>query len=326
MSTQERPLILITNRFDSRLRASLSQYGSVDFKYRADLFSDLSILSKTQGLIIRSSTRVDKDLLNKMPNLKIVITATSGFDHMDLDLLTEKKIACFHIPSTQAVAAAEMTMVLLFNACRKFQMAYEQIQKGNWDRQLLLGRQIAGLSLGIIGLGRVGLEVAKRASALGMKVMAYDPYRIDPCDNVEMLGFEELMRSCDVISVHVPKTVKTRHMIKKETLSWMSSNAILINMSRGDVINETELIAHLRKNPDFIAALDVFTNEPLSIHSDLFNLKNVVLSPHIGASTQEALRASSQESLERTIAFFADKIPADPLPPKALWYENDEKR
>ncbi|MCJ8277710.1 MAG: hypothetical protein HRT44_05525 [Bdellovibrionales bacterium] len=167
---------------------------------------------------------------------------------------------------------------------------------------------------------RVGIEGAKRAQALGLKVRAFDPYIEEHDPEIPMMGFEELMRSSDIITLHVPKTKKTRHMIKAETLSWMSTDSLLVNMSRGDVIHEEDLIKHLIENKNFFAALDVFEREPLSKESALIDLPNVVLSPHVGASTEEALKASSQESVSRARDWLNNKALPGSLPPKAHWW------
>jgi D-3-phosphoglycerate dehydrogenase len=244
-------LVLVTNRFDENLKLLLPQKKEADFRYVKNINEDEELLAKAQALIIRSSTRVDKDFVNKAQSLKFLITATSGFDHIDLKGALEKGIRVFHIPETQTEAAAELTIAMILNCARKWSLAQKQLNHGRWERSLLLGRQVSGMSLGIIGVGRVGSAVALKAQALGMKVYGYDPYLENNPESLTMLGFEELMRTCDVITLHVPKTKTSFQMIKKETLGWMNTEAILINMSRGDVINEQDLIEHLLEHPEF---------------------------------------------------------------------------
>ena len=316
------PLVLVTNRFDPHLRFKLPQMKHARFVYVDDLFASDSQLDQAQGIIIRSSTHVDDRLLKVAKNLKFVITGTSGFDHLNLETLKERSVRCFHIPESQSVAAAELTLLMILATARKFSLSQEQLKKGDWQRSLLLGRQIAGQQLGLVGLGRVGQQVAVRAQALGMVVCAFDPYLESVVPGVTMLGFEELMRSSDVISLHVPKTKKTRHMIKKETLSWMDTDACLINMSRGDVVNEPDLIAHLQGHPDFRAGLDVFAKEPLDASSVLLKMSNVVATPHIGASTKEALRESSAKSVELAEALILGQNVSGELPPKESWFSD----
>lgn len=315
-----KPLILITNRFDENLRLKLSSFKEAQFVYVKNIFADEELLSQATGVVIRSSTQVDTEFLNKAKKLEFVITATSGFDHIDLEQAGEKGVRCFHVPETQSVAAAELTILLMLGACRKFTLASHQLHKGDWQRSLLLGKQLAGQSLGIIGLGRVGQEVAKRARALGLKVCANDPYIREHDPEIPMLGFEELMRSCDIVSLHVPKTKKTRHMVKKDTLKWMSPESILINMSRGDVINEADLTEYLISTPSFCVGLDVYAREPLVTKSKLLSLTNVILTPHIGASTEEALQQSSLKAIEKVISVLKGDSVLGELPPKEPWF------
>ena len=316
-----KPLVLVTNRFDENLKLGLSQIKEAQVCYVEKIHHEPELLGKTQALILRSSTQVDKAFLKKAPKLQLVVTATSGFDHIDLMETQAKGIRVFHTPESQRVATAELTIAMMINMARKWSFAQKQLHKGEWNRSLLLGRQITGAHLGVIGFGRVGQEVAKRAQALGMRVSAYDPFiETDWPEGITPLGFGELMRSSDVVSLHVPKTKLTRHMIKKDSLEWMQPQASLLNMSRGDVVHEGDLIAHLLEHPEFTAGLDVFTREPLGADSPLLSLNNVCLTPHIGASTQEALRTSSQLSLEKVLGFFRGEEITGELPPKAPWY------
>lgn len=316
-----RPLVLVTNRFDSSLKLRLPQLSEAEFLYVKNIATDEELLKRAEALIIRTTTKVDRDFLKKTPQLKYIVTATSGFDHLDLQALQEVGVRAFHVPETQTEAAAELTIAMIFNGARKWALAHQQIHKGEWERSLLLGRQVSGLSLGIIGLGRVGRSVAIKAKALGMTVYAYDPFLEDDVSGVTLLGFEEMMRSVDVVSLHVPKTKTSFQMIKKETLQWMNTSAMLINMSRGDVVNEQDLIEHLIEHPEFVAGLDVFAKEPLVTKSKLLQLPNVCLTPHIGASTQEALRQSSLTAVKKVTALLQgeDSVSGE-LPPKATWW------
>lgn len=316
-----KPLILVTNRFDETLKAQLPLIKEAGVLYRSDLFSDPKELELAQALIIRSSTTVDGDFLNKTKSLRFLITATSGFDHIDLAEAKKRQVRVFHVPESQVTAAAEMTLTLLFATARKWTQANKQVRSGQWQRQTLLGDQIEGRSLGVIGMGRVGTAVAKKAQALGLQVYGYDPYLEENPKDITMLGFEELMRTCDIVSLHVPKTSVTRHMIKKETLEWMNTEATLLNLSRGEVVNEADLVQHLLENPGFKAGLDVFAKEPLVTKSPLLELPNVVLTPHVGASTVEALRQSSQLALDKALSLLKGEAVSNELPPQASWYE-----
>ncbi len=316
----QKPLILITNRFDSSVLAKMKINSMAEILKVDSLTQDNDLLEKAQVLILRSSTHVDLDFLKKCKNLKYIITATSGFDHIDLDAAKSLGIRCFHTPEAQKEAAAELTLLLIMATRRQWSRAQDQVRSGVWRREELMGHSVRGQTLGIIGLGRVGQEVARLAKAIGLKVSGYDPYLTDAPEGIPMLGYEELMRTSQIVSLHVPRTKKTRHMIKKETISWMDPEATLINMSRGDVINEADLIDQLMKYPHFTAALDVFNREPLPKDSRLLQLKNVILTPHIGATTQEAIKASSLMALEKAFALLSGATATDELPPDTLWY------
>ncbi len=317
---QLKPLILITNRFDSSVLAKLKIETDFEIQKVDSLTKEKALLERAEVLIIRSSTQVDRDFLKNCKNLRFIITSTSGFDHIDLDATRDLKIRCFHTPQAQVAAAAEMTLLLIMASCRQWSRAQDQVRSGVWRREELMGRSLRGQTLGLIGVGRVGREVARLATAVGLKVVGYDPYLTDAPDGIPMMGYEEMMRTSQIVSLHVPKTKRTRHMIKKETISWMDPDATLINMSRGDVINESDLIDQLMKYPHFTAGLDVYTREPLPIDSRLLLLKNVILTPHIGATTQEAIKESSHMALEKALLLLKGQTVSDELPPNSLWY------
>ena len=319
-----KPKVLITHRFDLQVYLVAQTQGHLCIHYNNDLKELRPHFPHCQGLILRSKTQVNQKFLKLFPKLQVIVTATSGFDHMDLKALEEKNIKAFHTPEAPVESTAELTLLMLLACCRKLPQATGQLQGGVWDRHPLLGRQLRGLRLGIIGLGRVGKKVAQKAQSLGLKVAAFDPYLETP-EGVEMLGFEELMRNSDAVSLHVPQTRYTRHMIFKQTLEWMSPNGILLNMCRGDVVHENDLIHHLSENREFYAGLDVFAREPLSLKSDLHKLPNVCLTPHLGANTRSSLKQSSQQALDTIYRFFKGESPPHPLPPKALWWTHQLK-
>ena len=317
---KDRPLVLVTGRFDYKQKLMLGKIQEADCRYLDHPLQSESLLAGAQALVIRSQTRVDQKLLKKAPSLRFVVTATSGFDHIDLKATEKRSIRSFHVPETQVVSVAELTFLMILASCRKFNRAAWQIQKNQWNRDELLGESLVGKNLGIIGLGRVGKQVARIAQAFGMKVLAFDPYIENHDPNVTMLGFEELMKSSHVVTLHVPKTKKTCKMINKQSLQWMSPYAKLINLSRGDVINQGDLIWHLKKNPHFVAGLDVFEKEPLAQDAPLPGLNNVILSPHIGACTKEAFEDSSRKALKKALALLRNETVDGQLPPKAPWY------
>lgn len=313
--------VIIANRFHPHVLLKAKQIEKLDICSVSNIEDGRKHWADTEALIIRSSTNVTGQLLKHFPKLKVIVTATSGFDHIDLSVT--KNIKVYHVPEAHILSVAELTTLFMFAAIRKYPKARKQMEKGVWDRRSLMGGLVSGKTFGVVGLGRIGTVVAQRALALGLKVQAFDPYISEHPQNIEMLGYEELMRSSDIVSLHVPLTKKTRAMIKAETLSWMGESALLINTSRGEVINENDLTLHLKENPDFMAALDVFEHEPLKKDAALLELPNVVVSPHIGATTEEALLASSSQALEKVLLALDGESPKDSLPPQELWWNDN---
>lgn len=317
-----KPIVLITHRFDHHVLLKAQRENQCAFHYEPELFKKPELLKQARGLILRSGLRVNEDVLQKLPQLEVLVTATSGFDHLDLKALQKKGVRVFHVPEAQSVAAAELTLLHILASQRQLSLAQEQVRSGRWERFLLQGRELQGQQLGVIGYGRVGRAVTARALAFGLEVSVFDPFVTEQDPLVPWLGFEELMRSSDIVTLHVPLTPKTRHMIQATTLAWMGPEATLINLSRGEVVNEDDLVHHLRKHPQFKVGLDVFEQEPLSKDSPLMGLANVQLSPHIGASTGEAMAKASQGAVDKVHAYFAGKAVIEgQLPPQVPWYE-----
>lgn len=312
---------LVANRFSQESLIYLQNHGNIEL-HHADLLGELqNYWPECEGLIIRSRTQINKDLLNKLPKLRVIITATSGFDHIDLNACQEKNISIMHTPLANAQSAAELTFTLMLASQKKLLQANQHILTENWRRTALLGEELADKKLGIIGLGRIGQRVYKIAKAFDMSVVVHDPYVTQSeHPDVTFLGYEEVIRSSDIVTFHVPYTTETRHMIKTSTLEWFREDATLINASRGNVVCMNSLLQHLSEHPHFKVALDVFPNEPLPKTSPLLSLSNVVtLTPHIGATTKEALKRASQMACDKLIAYVEKGSSSDTLPPKALW-------
>lgn len=263
-------------------------------------------VSPFDGFLIRSRTIITEKLINKSQNLKIVITSTSGFDHIDLDSCQKKNIKVFYTPEANAQSAAELTWALILACSRKVILANEMTKSANWDRHHIVGHELYKKTLGIIGLGRVGQRVAKIANAFGMQVLANDPYVSEEAfksTNSQRSGWEEVLRSSDIVSLHVPLTKETRSFIFNSTLDCLNHGAILINTSRGQVMNEQAVVEYLKSGKISALGLDVFEKEPLPKTSALIGLPNVVLTPHIGANTSEAFERGSHAAVDKVLAF-----------------------
>jgi D-3-phosphoglycerate dehydrogenase len=212
--------------------------------------------------------------------------------------------------------------LVLAGASQIFQ-ANRAVKAGTWRDNLLPGAELHRKTYGIVGLGRIGSRVAEIANAFGMSVVAYDPYAESAQflnAEAERLALEELLKRADVISFHVPATAETQNMLNRSNLEYINRGVILINTSRGSVISEMDLCEALSQGWIGFAGLDVFEKEPLSRTSRLLSFQNVVLTPHIGAFTNEAFQKASEQAALKLIRFFMDGSTSDTLPPKAAWY------
>lgn len=264
-------------------------------------------LSGADGAICRSGVKLTKEVLEGNRRLRVIVRAGVGVDNIDLEAATREGIIVMNTPGANTIATAEHTIALLLALARKIYPAYESLRQGRWERQHFVGKQLYGKVLGIVGLGRVGRAVAERANGLGMKVLAYDPYVSHAWARewgVEMVAsLDELLPQVDFLSLHVPMTEQTLHMIGPAQIARLKPGACLINCSRGGVVDEEALHQALLQGHLGGVALDVFEHEPCTSHP-LFGLDNVVCTPHLGASTQEAQEQVAIEAAELVMEYF----------------------
>ena len=270
-------------REDSQFElVEINDSSSTDFR---------NALTSADGLIVRSATKVDSDMLAEAQSLKVIGRAGVGVDNIDLDAATERGIAVLNAPAGNTVSAAELTLALMLSVVRRVPGADASVRRGEWDRGRFKGAELRGRTLGLVGAGRVGQEVAQRCRAFGMQVVVSDPYLTDA--RAKELGLDRadlgtVIESADVLSLHVPLTDDTRGMIDQKIISRMKKSAFIVNVSRGQVIDEAALAVALNEERIAGAALDVYENEPLEDDSPLRKAPGVVLTPHLGASTLEA--------------------------------------
>jgi D-3-phosphoglycerate dehydrogenase len=315
--------VLVTDRFELEALALLQGDSALKVAKSAEPQPTAAELVTIQGLAIRSRTRVDRDLLALAPKLEVVVTATSGFDHIDLDACEERGIKVMFTPEANAASAAELTWGLVLSCARKLNESHRAVKSGEWRRDSLMGRQLEGKTYGIVGLGRIGTRVARIAQAFGMRVIAFDPYKDDEhfeAVGAQRFGLEELFMLSDVVSLHVPASDETKGMIHRYLLDAANRSLILINTSRGSVVSEQDLVEGLTLGWIAAAGLDVFEREPLPRHSNLLNLPNVVMSPHLGATTGEAFARASWDAAEKIRNFAGSRQVSDPLPPLDPWW------
>lgn len=316
--------VLLTDRFALDSLLWLQRQPSLDV-HRCDHPAALpqDQLVSAHALLIRSRTRIDEALLKKARQLQVIITCTSGFDHIDLEACTKWGITVMHTPSANIESAAQLTWALTLACATRLQDARTHIETGDWARDRVIGLELSGRSHGIIGLGRIGTRVARHAQAFGMSVVAHDPYVDDSVFDklgVQRLSLEELLHAADTVSAHVPKTLETDGLLNRSLLEKLQRPVIFVNTSRGSVISEKDLVEALDKGWIRAAGLDVFETEPLPPSSPLLKFRQVVTTPHIGANTEEAFFKASQVAAEKLVAFFLNGSTSDTLPPRVPWY------
>jgi D-3-phosphoglycerate dehydrogenase len=243
------------------------------------------------ALIVRSATKVTKDIINSSRKLRVIGRAGVGLDNVDLEAATQKGIIVMNTPAGNTISTAEHTMSMILALSRNIPQANVSTKTGEWKRSKFMGVELYNKTLGIIGLGRIGTEVARRALSFGMKVEAYDPFlsrEIAEGLGIKMVELKELLQHSDYITVHTPLTEETEHMISTKEFALMKKGVRVINCARGGIVDEAALIEAIKVGKVAGAALDVFEKEPLSANSELLKLDNVIITPHLGASTEEA--------------------------------------
>ena len=242
------------------------------------------------GLIIRSATKVTSEIINAAKNLKVIGRAGSGLDNVDRAAATKKGIVLMNTPGGNTITTAEHSIALMVALARQIPQATISMKAGKWEKKKFMGVELFNKTLGIIGIGNIGSQVAKRAQGLAMNVIAYDPFLSEDkakAMGVEKVDIKELFRRSDFITIHTPLTPETKNMINKETIKMMKPGVRIINCARGGIINEKDLYEALVGGKVAGAALDVFEKEPPE-NNPLLKLNNVISTPHLGASTKEA--------------------------------------
>jgi len=256
------------------------------------------------ALIVRSGTQADATVINASEGLKVIGRAGAGLDNVDQDAAKAKGITVLNSPEGNTVSAAEHTCAMLLALCRKIPQAHISLNEGRWDRKKFKGAEVCNKTLGVIGLGRIGLEVAKRMKCFEMKIIASDPFASDELfaeAGAEKVEFNDLIAQSDFISVHVPKNEKTINLIGAVQFKQMKDSARIVNVARGGIVNEKDLVEALKNGEIAGAAIDVYEKEPIE-YKEMIGLENVVHTPHLGASTSEAQTRCGEQIAEKVIA------------------------
>jgi D-3-phosphoglycerate dehydrogenase / 2-oxoglutarate reductase len=266
-------------------------------------------IAGADAVLVRSATKITRDSLSRADRLKVIGRAGVGVDTIDVDAATERRIPVLTAPAGNTVSAAELTMALLLALARRVPAADRSMRAGEWDRKSFNGVELYGKTLGLVGAGRIGGEVAVRARAFGMRVIVFDPF-LNPdratALGVETAGLDEILERADVLSVHVPLTDETLGLIGEAQLAKLKPSAFVLNVARGGVVDEDALLKALQNKRLAGAALDVYSMEPLPADHPFRSLPNVVLTPHLGASTAEAQQNVAIEIAEAVRAALLD--------------------
>ena len=290
--------ILVCDNLEEKVIEKLSELGEVtnisDSKTKTEEL--ISNIVDTDIVVIRSSTKINKDILQKANKLKIIARCGGGIDNIDIEEATNKEIYVTNSPNANIISVAELTIGLIISAARNIHTSNNSLKDKNWDRNKFLGTELYKKQLGLIGFGKAAREVAKRLTAFGMDIVFYDPYVDVSEDEANKVELDELLKTSDVISIHVVKNEETKNMINDEKLNLIKKGGILVNTSRGGIVDEVALFQ--RSSDDVIfAGLDVFSKEPPDINKT-FSTSNIVTTPHLGASTQEAQLRAGLETVQ----------------------------
>ncbi len=301
------PRVLISDSLDNIASEILINNNiSVDTKTNLSPEELKKIIDNYDGLIIRSATKVRKDLINSLSNLKIIGRAGAGVDNIDVEAAKNKNIIVMNTPGGNTNATAEHTISLIFALQRKITVANETTHKGLWEKKKLKGNEIKGKRIGIVGFGNVGKRVAEISNVLGMHVSILSSYFKtikDSYPDYNSCSIDEIIKDSDIISFHCKPNKDGNPIMNKNHLSLMKKNCIIINTARGNLVDEDDLKNALQKKEIKGAALDVFKNEPLE-ESGFYNLDNIILTPHIAASTEEAQIVVAEMVANQFVEFF----------------------
>jgi len=291
----------------ARLKAATQQGADLEVELKTGLSKAelIQIIGDYDALIVRSETKVTAEVIRAATKLKVVARAGVGVDNIDVEAATERGVIVVNTPNGNTLAACEQAFLLILATARKLYPATVSLKAGKWERKQFIGVELAGKTLGIVGLGRIGTEIAKRASVFDMRVVAYDPF-VQPAyaekQGIELVSLAEVYAQADFITVHSPLLPETQHMISHEAFNQMKPGVRIINAARGGIIDEAALLEALQNGKVAAAGLDVFEQEPPPADYPLLQLPNVVVTPHLGASTEEAQIKVAVDAADSVVA------------------------
>lgn len=299
-----RPKVVVAEAIADVAIETLDAWCDVEVAIGADRDELIAALGDAVALLVRSATKVDAEMIAAAPMLEVIGRAGVGLDNIDVEAAEARGIVVVNAPDASTISAAEHTMALLLAMARRIPEADASLRAGRWERRDLAGVELYGKTLGILGLGRIGAQVAQRAAAFGMRIIAFDPFVGD--DRAEAVGaqlvsLDDVLAEADFLTIHAPRSADTEGLIDADALASMKPTARLINVARGGIVDEVALTAAIANGTIAGAALDVFAVEPTTV-SPLFEFPQVVVTPHLGASTYEAQHRAGASVVEAVVA------------------------
>lgn len=302
------PLIVVPDGMDKEIFDQLTTTEGLNVHPKSKMSQDelKELLPNVAGLVIRSATTVNKELIDLAPNLKYVVRAGEGTDNIDKAYCAQKGIKVSNTPGANNNSAAEHAVALMMSLLRKTSAADKSMKSGKWNKAAFTGNELWNKTVGVIGFGRIGQIVTKRISGFEPKVLFFDPgIKQSPFDYATKVeNIDEIFQKADIITIHTPLIDATRNLVNKEKLSMMKKDAILVNCARGNIVVEEDLYTALKDGTIKAAALDVFASEPFEGGSKLAELDNLILTPHLGGSTEEAQFRVGEMALHQIREFF----------------------
>ena len=303
--------ILISDSIDKKCSGILQNY-EYEVTYKPGMTPDQikSEITNYNGLIVRSETKVNAELISRMNEMEIIGRAGTGVDNIDVNAATRRGIIVMNTPGGNTISAAEHTMALMLSMCRNIPQANITVRDGKWERKKFQGTELFGKTLGVIGLGKIGREVAARSKSFGMKIIGYDPLLSEETASklgIELLNLNTLFAISDIITLHVPLSSETKYLISSATLSKCKSGVKIINCARGGIVDEIDLVNAVDSGKVSAAAIDVFEKEPPDFSQRIFNHPKIICTPHLGASTEEAQEKVAIQIAEQMHDFFEYK-------------------
>ena len=304
--------VLIADKVSEDVSRILNEAGiETDFKPGRTEEEILTDIAGYDAMVVRSATKVTRLIIEAAERLQVVGRAGVGVDTIDCEAATDHGVVVMNTPAGNVVSAAEHTVGMLLALARNIPVAHAEVRQGEWNRSAHTGVELEGKTLGVIGLGKIGQHVARVCRALGMEVLAHDPY-INPDKarelRVKLADFEEILSESDFLTVHTPATPDTLGMISADEIARMKPDARIVNVARGGIVDEQALADALEEGRIAGAAVDVYTEEPVAADNPLLDAPNIVLTPHLGASTKEAQSKVAETIAKQLVAFFKDGV------------------